>query len=53
MSTSPDIELERKRTAIREVYSDSQSWHDKVDKMSASQVTAIYLRFKREGRIRQ
>jgi len=40
----------KKREAIRKVYS-SMSWSDKVDKMSESQVTAIYLKFKAEGRL--
>lgn len=49
--SNEEIEIEQKRTAIREVYRHSASWKDKVDKMSTAQVIAIYLRFKREGKI--
>ena len=43
-----DIDL--KRELIKTAY-DSQSWADKVDKMSPAQVVAVYIRLKSEGKI--
>lgn len=43
-------EIEQKREAIKTVYA-SEAWRQKVDTMSTAQVTAIYLRFKREGKL--
>lgn len=40
----------QQREAIKTVYS-SQSWRDKVDAMSPEQITAVYLRFVREGKL--
>lgn len=44
-------DIEVKRTRIRAAYPDSQSWQDRVDKMSRPQVLAIYARFVRERKI--
>lgn len=41
-----------KQQALIEVYPHSNTWRDKVFAMSDSQVVAIYLRLKREGKIR-
>lgn len=41
----------REREAVKNVYSGSTRWAEKVDKMSPNQVTAIYLRFKAEGKL--
>lgn len=43
-----DIEI--KRNAILKAY-DTESWKQKVLAMSGPQVIAIYLRFKREGKV--
>lgn len=40
-------ELDKKREAIRPYFGDQE----KVDKMSAKQVIAIYLKFKTEGKV--
>lgn len=42
---------ETERAAIKSVYPNSDSWSRKVDKMSSQQVTAIYLRFKSQGKL--
>ena len=42
--------VDQEREELKKLYS-SDSWNDKVDKMSDSQVTAIYLRFKSEGKL--
>jgi hypothetical protein len=39
------------REAIKQAYPHSKSWLAKVSKMPDSQVTAIYLRLKRQGKI--
>jgi len=39
-----------KREALKKLYS-SGSWLNKVKNMSEAQVTAIYLRFKSEGKL--
>lgn len=41
---------EQEREEIKKVYP-SQSWRDKVDKMSPAQVAAIYIRFKSQGKL--
>jgi hypothetical protein len=43
------MSYEEMRTAIRGVYH-TESWNKKVDNMLDSQVVAIYLKFKREGK---
>lgn len=45
-------DIEVKRTRIKEAYSGSLTWSDKVDKMSRAQVFAVYARFVREGKIK-
>ena len=40
------------REEIKKVYPNSKTWYAKVDKMSPAQVTAIYIRFKAEGKLR-
>lgn len=44
-------DIERKREAVKTVYPNSDTWHEKVDKMSSSQVAAIYIRFVSEGKL--
>lgn len=39
------------RTALASVYP-GKAWSEKVRRMSDSQVTAIYLRFKEQGKIK-
>jgi hypothetical protein len=39
------------REAIKQAYPHSKTWLAKVDKMPESQVTAIYLRLKGQGKI--
>lgn len=39
------------RESIKKVYPNSHTWAEKVDRMSDSQVVAIYLRFKAEGKL--
>lgn len=41
----------RRREAVKEAYSGSTAWPEKVDKMSTAQLTAIYLKLKSEGRV--
>lgn len=43
-------DVETRRVMISKVY-DTDTWHDKVRIMSDAQVIAIYLRFKREGKL--
>lgn len=40
----------REREQLKKAY-DSKDWARKVDKMSNAQVTAIYLRLKKQNRI--
>lgn len=44
-------DIEVKRTRIKEAYSNSQKWSDRVNKMSDAQVLAVYARLVRESRI--
>lgn len=41
--------IERER--VKQAYPKSKAWASKVDKMTDSQVTAIFLRMKRERKI--
>ena len=41
----------QKREAIKKVYP-TDTWDKKVDKMSPAQVTAIYIRFANERKLR-
>lgn len=43
--------VQEERTALTSVYP-GRAWSEKVRKMSDSQVTAIYLRFKEQGKIK-
>lgn len=43
-------DIEQKREALKRAYS-SDSWNDKVDKMSPAQVIAVHIRFKSEGKL--
>lgn len=45
------MSADTEREQIKKVYSGSSSWSARVDKMSDSQVVAIYLRFKAEGKL--
>lgn len=40
----------KERLALRDLYGDS--WRARVDKMKDAQVIALYLKFKREGKIK-
>lgn len=50
-------DISKKREALLEMYRSlrdgkvNASWADKVKKMSDSQVTAVYLRMKNDGKI--
>jgi hypothetical protein len=46
------VELEQKRAAVLAVYPNSVTWRHRVEGMTPEQVTAIYLRFEREGRLK-
>lgn len=39
-----------KRTAVRQAYY-GQKWYDKVDKMTDSQIIAVYLRLKSQNKV--
>lgn len=39
----------KERNLIRNLY--GEAWKKKVDKMSDQQVIAVYMKFKREGRV--
>lgn len=43
------MSYEEMRAMIRDVYC-TDTWHDRVDCMSNEQVTAIYLKFKKQGK---
>lgn len=43
-------DIQKKRIAIRDLY--GPAWAKRVDKMSDSQVIALYLKFKNEGKIK-
>jgi hypothetical protein len=40
-----------KRELIKQAYPHSKTWPVRVDKMSEGQVTAIFFRLKREGKL--
>lgn len=48
MPSSP-AEMMIRREAIKKI--GGQKWAERVDKMSDAQVTAIYLRLQREGKL--
>lgn len=41
----------KEREELKKAYPKSKKWHDKVNKMSPNQVTAIYIRLKSEGKL--
>lgn len=43
-------DIQQKRIAIRDLY--GPAWKARVDKMSDQQVIALYLKFKKEGKIK-
>lgn len=43
-------DINNKRTVLRDLY--GPGWKAKVDKMTDSQVIAIYLKFTKEGKIK-
>lgn len=45
------MNIEQMRAEVIKVYFMSGTWADRVKNMSDTQVTAIFLRFKREGKI--
>jgi hypothetical protein len=42
--------MQHERDALKRFY--GKSWHDRIDKMSAGQVLAIFRKFKLEGKIK-
>lgn len=40
-----------KREELKKAYPNSDSWKEKVEKMSEGQVTAIYIRLKAQGKL--
>lgn len=44
-------DLELKRDQVKKVYDNSVTWAHRVAAMSREQVIAIYLKFKREGKL--
>lgn len=46
-------DLEQKRQELLKLYPKSAGWADKVKHMSSEQVTAIYLRYRSEGKLRK
>ena len=44
------MEINQKREALKKVYK-SDSWQTKVNKMSDSQITAIYIRLQSERKL--
>lgn len=45
-------EEQRRRQEVKDAYSGSTTWAERVDKMSPKQLTAIYLKLKSEGRVK-
>lgn len=43
-------ELKKKRKRLKELYSDVR-WAEKIDNMSNSEVEALYLRLKNQGKV--
>ncbi len=39
------------REELKKAYPNSRDWHEKVNKMSSEQVTAIYIRLKAQGKL--
>lgn len=46
------LETQRRREQLKQAYQ-TIGWQKKVDQMSEAQVTAIYLRFKAQGKIKE
>lgn len=46
-------DLERMKQELLKLYPKSAGWADKVKHMSSEQVTAIYLRYRSEGKLRK
>lgn len=44
-------DLEKKREEVKKLYPQSKSWIRRVNKMSADQVVAIYLRYRAQGKL--
>lgn len=45
------MSTQNERDALKLVYPNSDSWLAKVDKMSDRQVTAIYIKFRSQGKL--
>lgn len=45
------MSVHMEREQLKKAYPNSKSWAEKVDKMSPSQVTAIYIRLKSQGKL--
>lgn len=41
----------QEREELKKAYPNSEQWHDKVNKMSDDQVTAIYIRLRNERKL--
>lgn len=41
----------REREELKKAYPNSKQWHDKVNKMTDSQVAAIYIRLRAKGKL--
>ena len=39
------------RQALKRAYPKSKLWHDKVDRMTVEQVTAVYIRLRAQGKL--
>lgn len=43
--------IEQEREAIKNAYPHSERWAEKVDKMEAAQVSAVYIRLRAQGKL--
>lgn len=41
----------QEREELKKAYPHSKHWHEKVEKMAPSQVTAVYIRLRAAGRL--
>jgi hypothetical protein len=44
-------DIEKKREELKKLYPKSKGWVDRVNRMSAAQVTAVYLDKKAKGKL--
>lgn len=45
------MDVNQQREELKKAYPNSKQWHKKVDRMPENQVTAIYIRFRAEGKL--